>query len=248
MLLLHTDSLYRYGLHRVFGIAKKAGYDGIELGISPANLDTQNAKYLKELVDATGVRIYVVQTEVEATVEKIEMAYKVAKEVEAGTIVLQPPSYFDYATIKWLKNNMGALRDKDGLRVPVLNVADKRQFGVIPKYAFSNPQDLREFKQIALDVSNLVSRGVPVLDYYEKMKNYIFHVHLSNYRGEKSHCLPSQGRVPLESLLKKMKQRDYTGHFSLKVNPTELRMGKEDSRVLDALKEAKDFFEEYFKN
>ena len=48
MLLFHTDNLPHHGLERVFEFAKKAGFDGVEVGIN-GNLDTHNPEYLKTL-------------------------------------------------------------------------------------------------------------------------------------------------------------------------------------------------------
>ena len=51
MIALHTSSLHKYGLNRIFEFAKKAGYDGIEIMVDKNNFDTQNAEYIKELSD-----------------------------------------------------------------------------------------------------------------------------------------------------------------------------------------------------
>jgi sugar phosphate isomerase/epimerase len=246
MLLLHTDSLGKYGLHRVFSLAKKAGYDGIELGVNAKNLDTQNPEYLKNLAEEAEIKIIVVETPEMLTEKKMEVSYKVAKAVGATTIVVQPPNYFDYHTTKWLKANAPKLRSHDGLKVLLKNMPDERTFGVFPKYAMTNTTDLREFKQMALDLSNLVTRSIPALEYYEQMHDFVFHVHLSNYRGNKDHALPMDGKLPLESFLKKMKKRDYAGHFSVKVRPEELHAGAKDSEILEQLKKIKEFVEEYF--
>jgi sugar phosphate isomerase/epimerase len=50
MLALSTGSLYTYGLDRVFGLAKQAGFDGIEVLVD-GRWDTRQADYLKRLMD-----------------------------------------------------------------------------------------------------------------------------------------------------------------------------------------------------
>lgn len=50
MLALSTGSLYTYGLDRVFGLAKEAGFDGIEVLVD-GRWDTRQADYLKHLMD-----------------------------------------------------------------------------------------------------------------------------------------------------------------------------------------------------
>jgi sugar phosphate isomerase/epimerase len=56
MLALSTGSLYNYGLDRVFGLAKKAGFDGIEVLVDE-RWDTRQADYLKYLVDRHGLPV-----------------------------------------------------------------------------------------------------------------------------------------------------------------------------------------------
>lgn len=246
MFLLHTESLSKYGLHRIFHFAKDAGFDGIELAINPKRLDTQNPKYLKKLSEETGVKIIAVQAPAYATKQKMEIAYRTAQEVGAQVITVQPPSYFDYRSVSWLKTNAPKLRNRGNFHVALVNTPDERTFGILPRHALSALKDMREFREITLDTSNLVSRHVPLLEFYERMHKFIYHVHLSNYRGDHDHAHPTEGRLPLESLLKKMKKQSYPGHFSLKVRPAELHAGKDDEEVIRYLQKAKEFFTEYF--
>jgi len=56
MLALSTGSLYTYGLDRVFGLAKDAGFDAIEVLVD-GRWDTRQADYLKHLMDRHGLPI-----------------------------------------------------------------------------------------------------------------------------------------------------------------------------------------------
>jgi sugar phosphate isomerase/epimerase len=56
MLALSTGSLYTYGLDRVFGLAKEAGFDGIEVLVD-GRWDTRQADYLKHLMDRHGLPV-----------------------------------------------------------------------------------------------------------------------------------------------------------------------------------------------
>ena len=55
----------------------------------------------------------------------------------------------------------------------------------------------------------------------------------------------SEGILPLESLLKKLKDNGYEGAISIRVRPTELAEG-DDEKVVKNLKKAKEFVEGYF--
>jgi len=56
MLALSTGSLYTYGLDRVFGLAKEAGFNGIEV-LLDGRWDTRQADYLKHLMDRHGLPV-----------------------------------------------------------------------------------------------------------------------------------------------------------------------------------------------
>ena len=56
MLALSTGSLYTYGLNRVFGLAKEAGFDGVEVLVD-GRWDTRQADYLKHLMDRHGLPV-----------------------------------------------------------------------------------------------------------------------------------------------------------------------------------------------
>ncbi len=246
MLLLHTDSLSNYGLHRIFHFAKEAGFDGVELAINPKRLDTQNPEYLEMLSKETGVKIIAVQAPQKTNKKRMEIAYKVADAVGAKMVTIQPTGYMDFGASGWIKDNVPKLRARGHMKICLMNVPDERVLGFLPKYSMTNLTDMRDFHEVTLDVSNLVSRNIGLLDFYEKMKKVVMHVHLSNYRGEKDHAMLNEGRLPIESFLKKMKRDGYLGHFSIKVRPSELHSGHSDAAVVKRLKECKEFFEEYF--
>ena len=56
MLALSTGSLYTYGLERVFGLAREAGFDGIEVLVD-GRWDTRQADYLRHLVERHGLPV-----------------------------------------------------------------------------------------------------------------------------------------------------------------------------------------------
>ena len=58
MLLLSTASLTGYGLHKVFLLAKEAGYDGLDLSIDFDQFDTIDATYIDGLIQETGVNVH----------------------------------------------------------------------------------------------------------------------------------------------------------------------------------------------
>ncbi len=58
MLLLSTQSLAGYGLHKIFLLAKNAEYDGLDLSIDFENYDTIDATYIDSLIQSTGISVF----------------------------------------------------------------------------------------------------------------------------------------------------------------------------------------------
>jgi hypothetical protein len=53
MILLSTSSLNGYGIHRIFLIAKKAAFDGIDLVLTKENFDLWDPEYIYSLSKET---------------------------------------------------------------------------------------------------------------------------------------------------------------------------------------------------
>ena len=89
------------------------------------------------------------------------------------------------------------------------------------------------------------SKKEDLIRFYEHVRKFLAHVHLSNVHKHKEYSLPNEGILPLESFLKKLKDNDYKGAISVRVRPAELCAG-DDEKVLKKLKSVKKFIEEYY--
>ncbi len=245
MFVLSTDSLEGYGLNRIFEFAKNADYDGIDLVISPKDFDTQNPEYIKSLSDKYELPVVTIQTPPNGSPKKINMAVDIAKKLNCQIIVIQPPRLLEFKFISWLKKEIPKIRQKENISIALENAPSESFLGILPGHAMNNISSLREFKHVCIDTSRVAQKKQDSIRIYRALHKFIVHMHLSNVRGSKLYCLPEKGVLPLESLLSKMKQEDYQGAFSLKVRPTELKVGN-DEKVIETLKEAKNFYEKYF--
>lgn len=245
MLILHTNSLNQYGINRIFEFAKAAGYEGIEVGVDKKNFDTQNAEYLKRLSDECGLPIVALETPSAASPKSVEHVISMAEYLGAAQVVISPPKLLDFKFINWLKKEIPILRKKKSTNIALKNASGKTWLGFLPAQAMNNISDLKEFKMVALDTSLTVSKRVELMRVYESLKKCIVHIHLSNVRRHKEYALPMEGILPLESLLKKLKENKYEGAVSLLVRPSELDAG-DDEKVVRKLIKVREFYEEYF--
>lgn len=247
MLALSTDSLKGYGLNRIFQIIKAAGYDGVDLQIDAKNFDTQNADYIKSLVEDTGIPVLSIATPTNCNARKIQETVKMAKTLNCRIIIIQAPKIFDFKYIQWLKNEIPKLRQKENISIALENAPTESFLGIIPEHAMGNILDLKKFKHVCIDTSRVAQKKEDLIRTYKSLQKYLVHVHLSNVKAGTPYSLPEKGILPIESFLTKLKQDSFPGTISLKLNGKFLNAG-DDEKVLKALQEQKLFFDTYFTN
>lgn len=245
MLALSSDSLTGYGLNRIFEIAKKLDFDGLDLAINKKDFDTQNATYIRELVETFRLPVVSIQTAPNASHQDILDTVEMAKKIGTRIVIVQPPRITNFKQIQWLKTKVPKIRKKENISIALENGSSKTFLGFIPKRAMNNLNELRKFKHVCLDTTRLYSKKTDLIRAYGFLKNYLVHIHLSNVYNRRHYYLPTAGNLPLESFLAKLKQNNFKGAISLRIKPKYLEVG-DDEKVLDHLKECKKFYEKYF--
>ena len=109
----------------------------------------------------------------------------------------------------------------------------------------SNTEDLKSFKHISLDTAKLGEERKDIMRAYTAFKKYLVHIHLSNVFHGKKYAPPSEGIMPLESFLTKLKQDKYPGAISMKILPKYLHAG-DDEKLLEEMGKAKKYYEKYY--
>lgn len=246
MIALHTSSLHKYGLNRIFEFAKEAGYDGIEIEVDKNNYDTQNAEYIKKLSEEHKLPVVALHAPQNGTQKSVEFVIDMAIFLKCPVVVLTPPKLTDFKFTRWIKKEAPLLRKKKHIKIALSNSGGKTFLGFLPARALNNTSDLKKFGLVSLDTSMISSKKQDLIRFYENLKKLVAHVHLSNVRRHKEYALPNEGVLPLESFLKKLKNNKYEGAISVRVRPAELSAG-DDDKVIKALKKAKSFIEDYFK-
>ena len=245
MIVLHTSSLRKYGLNRIFDFVKKAGYDGIEIEVDKNDFDTQNAEYIKKLSEEFSLPVVALHAPQNGGEKSIEHVVDMASYLGCPLVIITPPKLTDFKMTRWLSKEVPILRKKKNIQIALSNTGGKTMLGFLPERAMNNLEDLKKFGMVSLDCSMTASKKQDLIRFYENLKKLIVHVHLSNVRRHKEYSLPNEGILPLESFLKKLKQNKYEGAISLRVRPQELAAG-DDELVIKRLKKVKEFILEYF--
>lgn len=114
-----------------------------------------------------------------------------------------------------------------GARIAVENMPQRRALGVsLPVYWFNRPGEMRRFAHVTLDTTHVGTWGWDLLAVYETLRERIVHVHLSNFDG-REHRAPTDGRLPLDALLRRLSEDGYQGTISVESSPEAL--GAEDA-------------------
>lgn len=245
MIVLCTDSLRGYGLNRIFELAKKAEYDGIDLSIDFGQFDTTNLEYLQSLVKDYALPIHAISAPQQVAENRIKEIVELAKKLETKVVILQPPKILNFKLSGWLKKEIPKLREKNELSISLENAPAGTFLGFIPEHAMSNTQDLKKFKHVTLDTARIGEKRQDLMRAYNALKKFLVHVHLSNVFHGKKYSPPKEGILPLESFLTKLKQDKFPGAIAIKILPKHLHAG-EDEKVIEELKDVKKYYEKYY--
>jgi sugar phosphate isomerase/epimerase len=228
LITISTESLKGYGLNRIFGFAKQAGFDGIDLAMETSDYDTLNADYIKELIEESGIPVTSIQTPKATSKTKIEAAVRMAKKLDTKIIVIQPPKLLNVKLVTWLKKEIPKIRQKENISIALENAPSKTMLGFIPEYSMNNIGELKKFKHACLDTSRSAEKKEDLIRVYKSLSKFLVQIHLSNvYRG-KSYAPPETGILPIESFLSKLKQDKFKGVISLRIKPSNLKAGNDD--------------------
>lgn len=254
MLTLSTASLKWYGIHKIFTIAKKAKYDGIDLKLEKWNYDSLDSEYIKSLSDAFEIPVVSVEAPPRGMNKKrVDEVLAIAKTLWSQVITFTPPHILDKNTT-WFTDYLGKLNKTERIAFCVKNVASKFIFFIIPEHKNSA---LVEVKRITgsttLDVSNIdTAGGTDLIKAHNILGNTIKNVYISDKIWSKANLLPGMqwggtSNLPLESFMMKLKATGYEGYISLRVKPTEL-WGWNDEKVLQNLQYIQRYYKKHFLN
>lgn len=243
---ISSDSLNGYGLNRIFAFAKDAGLDGVDIIIEKEKFDTQNADYIKSLIEEYGIPVVAVELSKKMNSEKTVMKYiELADAIGAKTFVMYPPNLLDFKFIQWMKDSLKKVKRQVKCEVSLINPEPRTMFGILPEHAFIGLEGLKRYGGVTLDTANLYSLKHDLLDAYITLRGSISHIFLSNVLRGIDHTPPQDGALPLESLLAKLKRDNYDKAVSIRVRPRYLGVGN-DEKVHASIVDIKDYINKYY--
>lgn len=251
-LLLSTDTLSWYWLDLIFQIAKEQNFQGIDLAMRK-NFDAWSIEYVKKLIDKYDVSVDVIQTSNRVNIKEMNQAVNLAKEVDAEVITINSPEIFNVKSYRFLKNHLPKYKAHNkSIKFAIINPDDNNYFWIVPKFYFKNMvQIIKKYSMyLWLDIAN-VDEDTLENQFLRKMGNFIPYlgaVYISDVDKRWNRHLPLwEGSLKLALLLKKFKQFEYNGHFSLKLDLDKKTLA-DLQKVELVLKKCKVFFNENYVN
>lgn len=260
MIVFSAGSLYNYGLERCFTLASEAGFDGIEI-IVDYRWDTHQVHFLSKLSTQHNLPIASFHSPFtphgldgwgKTQKSCIERTVKVAEELGARVVTVHLPARVERDYARWLVTDFGEFASRQRVTVTVENmpVHHKRWWLLLrPRhYVLNDFRYWERFQHLTLDTTHLGTMGLDVVEAYERLKDRVAHVHLSNFhpnRKDREHHLPDDGILPLDRLLRSLWQNEYGGVICLEVAPRALGAGN-DKLVLENLRKSLAFCREHF--
>ncbi|HSJ53037.1 MAG TPA: sugar phosphate isomerase/epimerase [Anaerolineae bacterium] len=145
---------------------------------------------------------------------------------------------------RFLREDLPAFEAAQGVRVGVENMPARLFLGRRANlYAMNDVEVLAGLPHLTLDTTHVGTWGWDLLAVYERLKERIVHVHLSNFDGQE-HRRPDTGYLPLDRLLQRLARDRYEGAVSLELGPDVLE-AEDESKVLAHLRRAVTFCREH---
>jgi sugar phosphate isomerase/epimerase len=152
------------------------------------------------------------------------------------------PGESDYR--HFLLNGPARFEAEEAIVVAVENMPVKRLLGwELDICALNRVEFLAMLPHLTLDTTHLGTRGLDPLAVYERLKEHVAHVHLSDFK-ETEHLLPGDGHLPLGQLLERLTRDGYGGAVTVELGPEAL-YAEDEARVKERLRQALVFCREH---
>lgn len=262
-IILSSGSLYSYGLNRFFELAKKAGFDEIEL-CPDARIDTYDPSYVKKLCKQYGIKVIGLHYMMDffgtwgGFKERIDKSIKLAQDLKVKYLVVHSWEYCDEDYNSWIIKNQKKLYEKAAPVIIVFENSTKSYIPDNPKLLMANrfsSETMNAFYNIAMDTSHLATAKIDIVEFYKTLKDKIKYIHFSDSDYKKRddrpnsiadrHLAPGKGKLPLKKFLKVLKNSKYDGIISIELLPESIDAGMGEIEVVKNLKKARKYVEKH---
>nr|WP_239579264.1 sugar phosphate isomerase/epimerase family protein [Microlunatus panaciterrae] len=226
---LSTSSVYPETTSSAFELARRLGYDGVELmvGIDSVAADVDAVEKLR---DYHGVPVLSVHAPCLLITQrvwgsdpwaKLRRSCEAAIQLDADVVVVHPPFRWQREYAKGFVEGVRALREETGVAICVENMYPWRTPGGELKAYMPgwDPTEL-DYDELTLDFSHASTSSQTSLDLAISWGDRLRHIHLTDGTGsiKDEHLVPGRGDQNAGQVLEYLAERDFAGHVVLEIN------------------------------
>lgn len=226
---LSTSSVYPESTAAGFALARKLGYDGIELmvGVDPASADVDAVERLADYHEVPVLAVHAPTLLLTQRVwgpdpwEKLERAAMAAHQLGADVVVVHPPFRWQRGYAAGFTEGIRRLEQTTGLAFAVENMYPWRGpgGGDVRAYAPSWDPSLLDCDNLTLDLSHAATARQSSVGLVRDWGERLRHVHLTDGTAGATdqHLLPGEGDQDAAGVLAELTRTRFSGHVVVEV-------------------------------
>jgi sugar phosphate isomerase/epimerase len=241
-----TSSVFPAGVEECFRLARKIGYDGIEVMVSypkdshdPDTLRTYMERYDLPIMSLHAPTLFFLQRLWGGDPwVKIERTVQLALELDVPTVVAHPPFRWQGSYAREFVSGVAELEQRYGIAIAVENMYPWR-LGVREVMAYlpdHDPTD-EDYAHVTVDLSHAATAGDDALEMIERLGDKLTHLHLADGSGSTTkdeHLPPGEGNQPCAEVLRRLSNNGWGGSVLLEVTTR----GKSDEERENILRQS----------
>ena len=238
---LSTSSVYPETTSSAFELARRLGYDGVELmvGIDPVAADIDAVLKLRDYHQVPVLSVHspclLITQRVWGTDPwaKLERSADAARRLGSDVVVVHPPFRWQRDYARGFVAGVRRLTESTGITFCVENMYPWRTPGGELKAYMPgwDPTEL-DYDHLTLDFSHASTSNQQSLDLARRWGSRLRHVHLTDGTGsvKDEHLVPGRGDQHADRVLEYLADQNFDGHVVLEVNSrkSETRSHRED--------------------
>jgi len=226
---LSTVSVYPESPAAAFEIARRLGYDGVEVMVMNDAV-TQDIDAIAKLSDTYGIPVLAVHAPCLLVTqrvwstdpwEKLERSKEAAERLGATTVVVHPPFRWQRDYARDFVRGLVRMGDETDVHFAVENMypwrARSRELA-----AYAPGWDIRDedYPHTTIDLSHTAVSGTDALQMATDLGDSLVHVHLADGSGSArdEHLIPGRGNQPCGELLEGLAARGFDGSVVVEVS------------------------------
>ncbi len=226
---LSTSSVFPETTSSGFELARRLGYDGVEVmvGIDPVAADIDAVEKLR---DYHGVPVLAIHAPCLLITQrvwgtdpwaKLERSAEAARRLDADVVVVHPPFRWQRDYARTFVDGIRRLNETTGVLFCVENMYPWRTPGgelkaYVPGW---DPSEL-DYSHLTLDFSHASTANQQSLDLARSWGDRLRHVHLTDGSGsvKDEHLVPGRGDQQAGLVLEHLAEQGFAGHVVLEIN------------------------------